>query len=86
MNLNYLLYAASFFLMFSFFPLLLRIFKTKSSIGVSSSMMLLGLIQSLCFISYDVYFERYTMVIPFAILAVFFGLSLALTFIYRQEA
>lgn len=86
MNLNYLLYAASFFLMISFIPLLSRIFKTKSSMGVSSSMMLLGLVQSLCFITYDVYFARYTMVIPFTILAIFFCLSLALTFIYKQEA
>lgn len=83
LNVNSLPYAASFFLFISFIPLVYRMVQTKSSEGVSFMMMVFGVIQSISFIIYDVYFERYSMVIPFTVLAFFFGGSLYLIRLYR---
>lgn len=83
MNINHLLYAASFLLFISFVPLIRRMIKTKSSEGVSAWMLIFGLVQSISFITYDLYFQRYSMAIPFVILLFFFGISLVFVWRYK---
>ncbi|KKL66986.1 hypothetical protein LCGC14_2139480, partial [marine sediment metagenome] len=56
---HYLPILSSFILVFSFLPLLSKIRKNRSVSGLSLLMMTFGLAQSLYFITYNIYFERF---------------------------
>ncbi|MBB1504824.1 PQ-loop repeat-containing protein [Pseudoalteromonas sp. SG41-1] len=62
---HYLPILSSFILVFSFLPLLNKIRKNRSVSGLSLLMMAFGVAQSVYFITYNLYFERFYMVLPF---------------------
>lgn len=72
------------FMFLSFFPLILRIIKNKSSLGTSSFMMTLGLLQCFFYIIHDIYFQRYVMAFSFTVLGILFLISLILIIKYRE--
>ncbi|MEM0515672.1 hypothetical protein WCN91_09665 [Pseudoalteromonas sp. YIC-827] len=63
----YLALIASCILAFSFWPLLNKIRRNRSVSGVSMLMMSFGAAQSLYFIAFNLFFERYAMVLPFVV-------------------
>ncbi|WP_283709715.1 PQ-loop domain-containing transporter [Pseudoalteromonas prydzensis] len=73
---HYLPIISSFILAFSFFPLLKKIRKNRSVSGVSLLMMTFGVAQSTYFIAYNLYFERFYMVLPFVVTGMLSGLIL----------
>lgn len=73
---HYLPIISCFILAFSFYPLLNKIRKNRSVSGVSLLMMSFGVAQSLYFITYNVYFQRIYMVLPFIVTGVLSGLIL----------
>ncbi|MEI5639957.1 MULTISPECIES: PQ-loop repeat-containing protein [unclassified Pseudoalteromonas] len=64
---EYLPIISSFILVFSFIPLIRKIRKNRSVSGLSLLMMSFGVAQSLYFIAYNVFFERFYMVLPFVV-------------------
>ncbi|KTF13685.1 SemiSWEET family transporter [Pseudoalteromonas sp. H105] len=73
---HYLPILSSFILVFSFLPLLNKIRKNRSVSGLSLLMMTFGVAQSTYFITYNVYFERFYMVLPFVVTGGLSGLIL----------
>ena len=73
---HYLPILSSFILLFSFLPLLNKIRKNRSVSGLSLLMMTFGVAQSLYFITYNIYFERYFIALPFFVTGVLSGLIL----------
>jgi uncharacterized protein with PQ loop repeat len=65
--IHYLPIFSAFILVFSFLPLLNKIRKNRSVSGVSLLMMTFGLSQSLYFITYNIYFERFYITLPFIV-------------------
>ncbi len=65
-----------FILAFSFYPLLNKIRKNRSVSGVSLLMMSFGVAQSIYFITYNLYFQRFYMVLPFIVTGMLSGLIL----------
>ncbi|WP_420844599.1 PQ-loop domain-containing transporter [Legionella cardiaca] len=80
---NLMLLIATILLMVSFIPFIRKILRNKNSKGVSLTMMILGILQSLSFILHDIYFERYMMIIPFAVITIFFITLSVFTIKYR---
>ncbi|WP_420795335.1 PQ-loop domain-containing transporter [Legionella brunensis] len=78
-----MLIIATILLIISFIPFIKKILNTKSSKGISLTMMMLGILQSISFILHDLYFARYMMVIPFAVITIFFITLSILTIKYR---
>ncbi|MCG9770187.1 PQ-loop repeat-containing protein [Pseudoalteromonas piscicida] len=64
---EYLPIVSSFVLVLSFVPLIRKIRKNRSVSGVSLLMMSFGVAQSSYFIAYNVFFERFFMVLPFVV-------------------
>ncbi|GEK08159.1 hypothetical protein HUZ36_16205 [Pseudoalteromonas sp. McH1-7] len=64
---EYLPIVSSFVLVLSFIPLIGKIRKNRSASGVSLLMMSFGVAQSTYFIAYNVFFERFFMVLPFVV-------------------
>ncbi|WP_105265482.1 PQ-loop domain-containing transporter [Pseudoalteromonas sp. T1lg76] len=64
---QYLALFASLILAFSFLPMLNKIRRNRSVSGVSLLMMSFGVAQSLYFIAFNLFFERYAMVLPFVV-------------------
>ncbi|WMO15422.1 SemiSWEET family transporter [Pseudoalteromonas piscicida] len=64
---EYLPIVSSFVLVLSFVPLIRKIRKNRSVSGVSLLMMSFGVAQSSYFITYNVFFERFFMVLPFVV-------------------
>ncbi|WP_131782824.1 SemiSWEET family transporter [Legionella gresilensis] len=85
MSTNLLLIVATVLLTASFLPLLVKIIKNKNSQGVSPVMMLMGSTQSLLFIIYDIYFERYIMVFPFLTIGLLFFISFIVIKRYAKQ-
>ncbi|STX50994.1 Uncharacterised protein [Legionella busanensis] len=85
MSTNLLLIIATILLILSFLPLLIKIIKNKNSQGVSPVMMLMGSTQSLLFIIYDIYFERYIMVFPFSAIGLLFFISFIVIRRYAKQ-
>ncbi|MFY8284836.1 PQ-loop domain-containing transporter [Pseudoalteromonas sp. SSMSWG5] len=56
-----------FILAFSFYPLLNKIRKNRSVSGVSLLMMSFGVAQSVYFITYNLFFQRFYMALPFIV-------------------
>ncbi len=73
---HYLPILSSFILVFSFLPLLNKIRKNRSVSGLSLLMMTFGLAQSLYFITYNIYFERFYIALPFIVTGALSGLIL----------
>ncbi|MGS0537025.1 SemiSWEET family transporter [Pseudoalteromonas sp. SaAl2] len=73
---HYLPVLSSFILVFSFLPLLNKIRKNRSVSGLSLLMMSFGVAQSVYFITYNLYFERFYMVLPFVVTGSLSGLIL----------
>ncbi|MFY8326866.1 SemiSWEET family transporter [Pseudoalteromonas sp. ZZD1] len=73
---HYLPILSSFILVFSFLPLLNKIRKNRSVSGLSLLMMSFGVAQSVYFITYNLYFERFYMVLPFVVTGSLSGLIL----------
>lgn len=73
---HYLPILSSFILVFSFLPLLNKIRRNRSVSGVSLLMMSFGVAQSIYFIAFNVFFERYYMVLPFVVTGSLSGLIL----------
>lgn len=73
---HYLPVLSVFILTFSFLPLLKKIKKNRSVSGVSLLMMTFGVAQSVYFIIYNVFFERYYMALPFVVTGCLSGLIL----------
>ncbi|MEJ2912079.1 PQ-loop domain-containing transporter [Pseudoalteromonas sp. C12FD-1] len=73
---HYLPILSAFILVFSFLPLLSKIRKNRSVSGLSLLMMTFGLAQSLYFITYNIYFERYFIALPFFVTGALSGLIL----------
>jgi len=69
-------YFVRFILVFSFLPLLNKIIKNRSVSGVSLLMMTFGLAQSVYFISYNLYFSRFYIALPFFATGLLSGLIL----------
>ncbi|MEO2268910.1 PQ-loop domain-containing transporter [Pseudoalteromonas sp. YIC-656] len=65
-----------FILAFSFLPMLKKIRKNRSVSGLSLLMMSFGVAQSAYFISFNIFFERYYMVLPFMVTGMLSGLIL----------
>ncbi|WP_409424198.1 MULTISPECIES: hypothetical protein [unclassified Pseudoalteromonas] len=80
----YLPILSVFILIFSFLPLLNKIIKNRSVSGVSLLMMTFGLAQSVYFISYNLYFSRFYIALPF--FATGFLSGLILYFFVRYNA
>ena len=72
----YLPILSVFILVFSFLPLLNKIIKNRSVSGVSLLMMTFGLAQSVYFISYNLYFARFYIALPFFATGLLSGLIL----------
>jgi uncharacterized protein with PQ loop repeat len=81
---HYLPILSSFILVFSFLPLLNKIRKNRSVSGLSLLMMTFGLAQSLYFITYNIYFERFYIALPFFVTGALS--SLILYFFARYNA
>lgn len=73
---------SSFILAFSFWPLLNKIRKNRSVSGVSLVMMSFGVAQSTYFIAYNLYFERFYMVLPFVVTGMLSALILYFFLLY----
>ncbi|NMM40609.1 PQ-loop repeat-containing protein [Pseudoalteromonas arctica] len=73
---HYLPILSSFILVFSFLPLLNKIRKNRSVSGLSLLMMTFGVAQSIYFIAFNLFFERYYMVLPFVVTGCLSGLIL----------
>ncbi|MCQ8879711.1 SemiSWEET family transporter [Pseudoalteromonas shioyasakiensis] len=73
---HYLPVLSSFILVFSFLPLLNKIRKNRSVSGLSLLMMSFGVAQSIYFITYNLYFARFYMVLPFVVTGCLSGLIL----------
>ncbi|MEH6394508.1 hypothetical protein [Pseudoalteromonas sp.] len=73
---HYLPILSSFILVFSFLPLLNKIRKNRSVSGLSLLMMSFGVAQSVYFITFNLYFERFYMVLPFVVTGCLSGLIL----------
>ena len=73
---HYLPILSSFILVFSFLPLLNKIRKNRSVSGLSLLMMTFGVAQSVYFITFNLYFERFYMVLPFVVTGCLSGLIL----------
>ncbi|BDF96066.1 MULTISPECIES: SemiSWEET family transporter [Pseudoalteromonas] len=73
---HYLPILSSFILVFSFLPLLNKIRKNRSVSGLSLLMMSFGVAQSIYFITYNLYFSRFYMVLPFVVTGCLSGLIL----------
>ena len=65
-----------FILAFSFYPLLNKIRKNRSVSGVSLLMMSFGVAQSLYFITFNLFFQRFYMVLPFVVTGMLSGVIL----------
>ncbi|MBQ4799926.1 PQ-loop repeat-containing protein [Pseudoalteromonas sp. MMG006] len=81
---HYLPILSAFILVFSFLPLLNKIRKNRSVSGLSLLMMTFGLAQSLYFIAYNIYFERFYIALPFFVTGALS--SLILYFFARYNA
>ena len=73
---HYLPILSSFILVFSFLPLLNKVRKNRSVSGLSLLMMSFGVAQSVYFITFNLYFERFYMVLPFVVTGCLSGLIL----------
>jgi uncharacterized protein with PQ loop repeat len=73
---HYLPILSSFILVFSFLPLLNKVRKNRSVSGLSLLMMTFGVAQSVYFITFNLYFERFYMVLPFVVTGCLSGLIL----------
>lgn len=73
---HYLPILSSVILAFSFLPLLNKIRKNRSVSGLSLLMMSFGVAQSVYFITFNLYFERFYMVLPFVVTGCLSGLIL----------
>ncbi|MEI8643836.1 PQ-loop domain-containing transporter [Pseudoalteromonas sp. Hal040] len=74
-----------FILAFSFYPLLNKIRKNRSVSGVSLLMMSFGVAQSVYFITYNLFFQRFYMVLPFVVTGMLSGVILYYFVRYNAE-
>lgn len=73
---QYLPILSSLILAFSFIPLISKVRRNRSVSGLSLMMMSFGVAQSSYFIAYNVYFERFFMLLPFVVTGVLSSLIL----------
>ena len=80
---EYLPIISSFILAFSFMPMLNKVRKNRSVSGLSLLMMSFGVAQSIYFIAFNLFFERYYMVLPFVVTGM---LSSLILYYFRYDA
>lgn len=85
MLINALPLVSTLLLVISFLPLLVRVFQTRSSFGISKRMMLLGVLQCACFVSYDWHHHRTTQAIAFLVFGLLFVLTLGVSFRFSSQ-